>query len=451
MSKVNSDVTRSSNRLPRRLGVWSATAVLVGSTIGSGIFRVPSVAAAEVETVGAIALLWVTGALLSLAGVLTMAELATMFPRAGGVYVYLLEAYGPLPAFLFGWTRLLVIQPAVTGAIAMIFAAYVGAFVPLGDTQVRLVAATAIVALGAANYRSLAWSAAVQNASSLAKVLALVGLAGMAFAFGDQTGGALTSAPRFGLATWSGFGIALIAVMWTFDGWSDVTYMAGEVRAPGRTIPLALVGGLLTVAAVYLMVNAAYLFVLTVDEMAGSDLVAADAAARVFGAAGASVVSALVLLSTFGALNGPMMSSPRIFYAMADDGLFFRRIAAVHPRYQTPHTAIVLVVLLGVAYVSVRTFEQLAQAFILGIWPFYVLAVGAVFRLRRQRPDVDRPYRTLGYPITPALFLIASLAMLGNALVRQPGSTLFSAGVILSGFPAYWLWRRVRREPTQRD
>ncbi len=419
--------------------------MLVGSTIGSGIFRVPSVAAAEVETVGAIALLWVAGALISLAGVLTMAELATMFPRAGGICVYLLEAYGPLPAFLFGWTRLLVIQPAVTGAIAMIFAAYVGAFVPLGDTQTRVVAASAIVALGAANYRSLTWSAAVQNASSLAKVLALLGLAAVVFLFGDATAGALVGAPRLGPASWGGFGIALIAVMWTFDGWSDVTYMAGEVRAPGRTIPLALVGGLLTVAAVYLLVNAAYLYVLTVEEMSGSTLVAADAAGRVFGAAGAAVVSALVLLSTLGALNGPMMSSPRIFYAMANDGLFFQRIAAVHPRYRTPHAAIVLVVLLGVAYVSVRTFEQLAEAFVIGIWPFYVLAVGAVFLLRCDRPRADRPYRTLGYPVTPILFLITSIAMLGNALARQPGSTLFSFGVIVSGIPAYYVWRARER------
>lgn len=435
-------------RLPRQLGVWSAAAVLVGSTIGSGIFRVPSVAAAETGTVGAMALLWIVGAFVALCGVLTVAELATMFPRAGGVYVYLLEAYGPMPAFLFGWTRLLVIQPAVLGAIAMIFAAYVGAFTPLSDIQVRLIAAAAILVLGAANYRSLAWGAAVQNASAVAKVVALVGLGAAAFVFGDWSTGALQAVPVLAPTSWGGFGIALIAIMWTYDGWADVTYIAGEVKDPGRTIPRALMIGLAIVTVVYLIVNAAYLYVLSVAEMAASELVAADAATRVFGAAGASVVAALVLISTFGALNGPMMTSPRIFYGLAEDGLFFRRIAAVHPRYKTPHAAIVLVALLGIGYVSVRTFEQLAEAFVLGIWPFYVLAVGAVFLLRRQRPDHERPYRTFGYPVIPMLFLVASLAMLGNALVRQPGPTLFSFAVILSGIPVFYLWEALKRRGT---
>jgi amino acid transporter len=219
-------------------------------------------------------------------------------------------------------------------------------------------------------------------------------------------------------------------------------------------MPRALVTGVLVIVVVYLAVNAAYLLVLPLDVMAESQLVAADAATRAFGTAGttifgplgAALVSALVVLSTFGSLNGAVMTGPRVLFALADDDLFFRPVAAVHPRFRTPHVAILLAALLGIGYVSVRTFEQLAESFILGIWPFYLLSVMAVFLLRWKRPDLHRPYRTWGYPVVPILFLLASLAMLGNALIRQPGPTLFGFGVILAGVPAFYLWRLIRRE-----
>lgn len=219
---------------------------------------------------------------------------------------------------------------------------------------------------------------------------------------------------------------------------------AGEIENTGRNLPRALAGGVLIVCAVYLIVNAAFLYVLPLDEMAGSSLVAADAATRVFGSVGRSIVAALVMLSTFGALHGPMMTHPRIFYAMAHDGFFFKRIGAVHPRFQTPHASIVLTAALGIAYVWSRTFEQLARANILGIWPFYALSVGAVFLLCRSPSAPPAPYRTIGYPIVPVLFLLASLAMIGNSLVRQPRLTLFGFGIILSGVPVYYVWKRVK-------
>jgi len=424
--------------------VWSTAAILVGVTIGSGIFRVPSVAAAESGAVGATFLLWIVGGLIALFGALTIAELAAMFPRSGGIYVFLRETYGPSVAFLFGWTRLLVIQPSVIGAIALISAAYVNAFVPLTDTGVRVVAASFILVLAATNYRSLGWGAWVQNASTAAKVLALLVLAGAIFIFGDPGAGAFADSLALTPLTWGGFGIALLAVMWTYDGWVDATYVAEEVRDPGRTLPRALAGGVLTVIAVYLVVNAAYLMALPLERMAASELVAADAAMEIFGPVGASLVAALVILSTFGALNGVTMTGPRVFFALARDDLFFRPVGAVHPRFGTPHAAIALAAGLGIAYVSVRTFEQLAEAFVLGIWPFYVLCVVAVFLLRRRLPDEERPYRTWGYPWVPLLFLLASMAMLGNALMRQPASTLLGFGIILSGFPVYWLWIRLR-------
>ncbi|HET9984177.1 MAG TPA: amino acid permease [Longimicrobiales bacterium] len=434
-------------RLPRRLGLWSAVAVAVGSTIGSGIFRVPSSVAAEIGSVGALALAWIAGAVVALFGALTLAELATMYPRSGGIYVFIREAFGPLPAFLFGWTELVVIRPSALGAIAMIFAEYLGNFVPLTDFTTRLVAAAAIIGLCSANIRSVDWGAVVENATTSAKVIALAGLALVAFLFAKGGEGALAQPVGFRPLSWGGFGVALIAVLWAYDGWADLTFMSGEVKDPGRTMPRALLGGALIVAAVYLLVNAAYLYVLPLDVMSQSKLVAADTATRVFGAAGAGIVSALVILSTFGALNASVMTGPRILYAMADDGLFFRPIAAVHPRWRTPWASIALCGALGVGYVSIQTFEQLADAFILGIWPFYALAVAAVFIMRRRRPDAERPYRTPGYPIVPLVFLVASVALLGNAVVQQTFSTLVGFGIILLGVPVFYLWRWRRSRP----
>jgi len=433
-------------RLPRRLGVWSAAAVLVGSTIGSGIFRVPSTVAADVGTVGSLALLWILGAAVVVCGALTLSELATLVPESGGVYVYIREAFGPLPAFLFGWTEILLIRPSALGAIAMIFAGYLGTFVHLSNTGVHMVAAAAIAVVGAANVRSVVWGAGLENVTTAAKVLALTALALLAFAFGGGGGGgSLAGTLSFEPTTWGGFGVALIAVLWAYDGWADLTFMAGEVRDPARTLPRALLGGTLTIVVVYLLTNAAYLYLLPMDRMAGSELVAADAATVVFGRAGASVVAALVMLSTFGSLNGSMMTGPRIFWAMADDGLFFRPVAAVHAKWRTPWVAILLASALGIGYVSFRTFEQLADAFILGIWPFYALAVAAVFVLRRRRPDAERPFRTPGYPWVPVVFLLASLGLLANATIQQPASTLLGFGLILLGAPAYWVWKRLGR------
>jgi APA family basic amino acid/polyamine antiporter len=428
------------DRLPRRLGVVSAVAVLVGSTIGSGIFRVPSTVANDVGTLGAIALIWVLGALVALFGALTLAELAAIFPRSGGIYVFLREAYGPVPAFLFGWTELLVIRPSALGAIAMIFAAYAGNVFGFGEGSERVLAAAAIIVLALTNVRSLVWGAMLNNAATAAKVFALAGIAAVAFMFGDPSTGALSGPVSFEPLSWGGFGVALIAVLWAYDGWADLTFIAGEVKDPERTMPRALLLGTLIVVILYLLVNLAYLYVLPISEMAGSTLVASDAASKIFGAVGASIISGAVMVSAFGALNGSTITGPRILYAMADDGLFFKPIAWVHPRYRTPAAAILLCAGLGVAYVTVQTFEELAGAFIIGIWPFYALAVGAVFIMRRRRPDLHRPYRTFGYPFVPIVFLIASILMLGNSVLEDPGMTLLNFGIILIGIPVYYAW-----------
>jgi amino acid transporter len=433
-------------RLPRNLGLGSAIAVLVGSTIGSGIFRVPAGVAERLHQPGPILVAWVVGGLVALFGALTYAELAAALPRSGGVFAYLLEGFGPLPAFLFGWTELTVIRASALGAIATIFAEYLGYFVAFTPPQVRYVAAAAILVVGALNYVGVRSAAAVMNATTAAKYAALAALGLLAFTATTGTTAHFTPAFPAGLDL-SLMGTALIAIMWTYDGWADLSFMGGEVKNPGRTLPLALILGTAGIVLVYLVLNVAYIYAVPLPEMAGARLIAATAAERIplFGGTGGAVVSAIVLLSCLGALIGSMMTGPRIFFAMADRGLFFRTIARVSPRYQSPSVAIWLATALGVLYVLFNDFQQLADKFILGIWPFYALAVAAVFVLRRTRPDLPRPYRTWGYPVVPLLFLVASVAMVLNALWTDPVNTGFTFAIILVGVPVYYAWRGWRR------
>jgi amino acid transporter len=429
-------------RLPRRLGLGSAVAVLVGTTIGSGIFRVPAGVAGTLGVPGPVIVAWVLGGVVALAGALAIAELAAALPRSGGVFTFLLEAFGPLPAFLFGWSELTVIRASALGAIATIFAEYLGYFLHFAPPTVRRVAAAAIVVIGCLNYAGVRAAAAVMNVLTVAK-FAAVGLLGL-LAFTAAGGGAAHFTP-----VWSGalplslIATALVPIMWTYDGWADLAFLGGEVRDPGRVLPRALMLGTTAIVAVYLLLNAAYIYLLPLPEMAASRLVAATAAERIplLGGAGGALVSALVMVSCFGTLNGSMMTGPRIFFAMADRGLFFPAIARVSPRFQSPSVAIGLATALGVVYVLVNDFQQLADKFVLGIWPFYALAVAGVYVLRRTRPGLARPYRTLGYPVTPAIFLVASVGMVANALVTDPVNTGLTFAIILAGVPAYVAWK----------
>jgi len=429
-------------RLPRSLGLWSAIAVLIGSTIGSGIFRVPAGVAARLGEPGPVLLAWVLGGIIALFGALTISELAAAMPRSGGVFAYLLEGFGPLPAFLFGWSELTVIRASALGAIATIFAEYLGYFIKLSPEQVRQVAAVAVLVVGAINYVGAKRAAVVMNLVTIAKYGALAGLALLAFTVGDGSASHFTPAWSGGL-DFSLIATALIAIMWTYDGWADLSFMGGEVKDPQRTFPLALILGTAGIVVVYLLINVAYIYLVPLPEMANAKLVAASAADHIplLAGGGGAVVSAIVMVSCFGGLNGSMMTGPRIFFAMADRGLFFRGLARVSPRFESPSVAIWLATALGVVYVLLNDFQQLADKFILGIWPFYALAVAAVFILRRTRPDMHRPYRTWGYPIVPLLFLLASVGMVVNALWTDPVNTGVTFGIILTGVPVYYAWR----------
>ena len=436
-------------RLPRHLGLWSAVAVLVGSTIGSGIFRVPATVADRLQDPGPVLLAWVLGGVIALFGALTIAELAGALPRSGGVFAYILEAFGPLPAFLFGWSELAVIRASALGAIATIFAEYFGYFVPMTPTQVRLLAAAAVIVVGLLNYLGVSRAAVVMNLTTIAKYGALAALGLLAFSAGQGSWNHFAPAWPSGVDV-SLLGTALIAIMWTYDGWADLSFMGGEVKNPGRTLPMALIIGTVGILAIYLLLNLAYIYLVPLPEMGKSPLIAATAAERIplLGRFAGGLISLVVMVSCFGTLHGSMMTGPRIFFAMADRGLFFQSIARVSPRYHSPSVAIWLATALGVIYVLLNDFQQLADKFILGIWPFYALAVAAVFVLRRTRPDLSRPYRTWGYPVVPIVFLLASVGMMGNALWTDRINTGITFGIILLGWPVYYAWRAwARRQP----
>jgi len=430
--------------LPRRLGIWSAATIVVGIIVGSGIFRVPSSIAAEVGSTGAIALLWVIGGLITLCLALSLAELSVLYPRAGGNYVYLREAYGPGLAFVYGWTFLLI-NPAIWAGIALIFAEYLAHFVSMQSGTRHAVAVGLIAFATLVNCCSVRWAVAIQNVATTAKAVALFAVAAAIFMLGSPSGGALDRAPTFDVPSFGSFGVALVSVLFAYEGVVSFCSLSGEVREPARALPRALTLGIGLVIVLYLSINAAYLYALPLEDVASSMLVATDATMKVAGPAAASLVAGLVMLTTFGTVMACALADPRVFYAMAQDGLFPRSIGALHPRFQTPHVAVLVSGAIAMAYASLHNFEELTAIFILGLWPFYTLSAIAVIVLRRKAPSLARPYRTPGYPFVPAIFAAASLLVLGNSLIEQTRVTVVNIVITLAGIPVYYLWQALAR------
>jgi APA family basic amino acid/polyamine antiporter len=386
---------------------------------------------------------WVAAGALSLCGALAFAELGAMFPHSGGQYVYLREAYSPLWAFLFSWVLLLVVRSGSTATLAVGFSIYLGYFIPLNPLLGRLAAAGVVLFLTFINYRSLTGSASLQKATTVLKIAGLLLIAIAALAY--QTDSVVTTAAAPPAPALSGIGAAMIACLWAYNGWFHVGFVAGEISNPQRNLPLSLVGGVSGVMGLYLLANAAYLHVLSPIEIASTDRVAAVVAERVFGAAGGTIVSLTVLVSILGALNAGILAGPRVYFAQARDGLFFRKFGEVHPRYETPALAVLLqgvwaaMLSLSGSYVGLFSFAMFSA------WIFYGLAVLGVIILRRKRPELERPYRMWGYPLTPLLFAAASLWLIGNTLVTAPLPSVSGLLLIASGLPVYFWWRRANR------
>jgi APA family basic amino acid/polyamine antiporter len=436
--------------LKRQIGLWSAIAIVIGTTIGSGIFRSPAGIADKLPGPLPLAAIWVAGGLLALCGALSFAELGSIFPRTGGVYAYIKEGFGRLPAFLFGWAEITVIRAAAVGAIATTFADYflrVTQLLPPEDS--RYVAAVAIVVMGVVNILGVKWGTLTINLTTIAKYGGLLFIIVIALALGlPRTGGHYTPAVPPGSFTMSAFGLALVSVLWAYDGWGDLSYVGGEVKDPQKNLPKALILGTIAIIVIYLLANLAYLAVLSVEEMRRSPLVAADVAEKIMGRTGETLVSVLVMVSTFGSLTASLFASPRIFFAMAEDRLFFRPVARVHPRFGTPHIAIGINIVLAVVFVLIRTFDQLADAFVTAIIPFYAIAVAAMFVLRK-RPDYQPAFRTPGYPVVPLLFVLSTIYLLVNALVDagSRSATAITLGIVLVGVPVYYMTVGRAQEP----
>lgn len=422
-----------------------ATAMVAGTIIGASIFVQPSEITRHVPTIAGVLVAWTFSGILTLFGALVCAELASAYPETGGVYVFLKRAYSPALGFLWGWAMFWSMHSGIIAAIAVVFARYVEFFVPLGDIGSRAVAIGAILLLSAINYVGVRQGSNLQAAFTLGKVVAIVLLIAAGFLFGSGASGALGSgAPMTaGTGAWSARDLilALIAGLFAFGGWHMVTYTAQETVDPERTIPRALMLGILIVTVCYVALNAAYLYVLPLETVMGSTRVAADAASVLIGPAGAAAVSALVIFSTFGGLSGIVLTGPRVYYAMARDGLLFRWFGEVHPRFQTPHRAVMLQAVASCALVATGTYRQLFTRVIYTEWLFFALMAGSLFLLRR-RADYSPAYRMWGYPLTPAIFVISSMAIIVNQVVSDPGESAIGLALVLAGLPVYWLWTR---------
>ncbi|MBS0210096.1 MAG: amino acid permease [Planctomycetes bacterium] len=440
--------------LPRVLGPLDACTVVVGSVIGSGIFLKPGIAAAELPNFGPIVCVWIFVGLVTLCGSLALAELAAMLPHAGGPYIYLREAYGKLPAFLWGWTEFWVIRTGSIGALSTATAIYLGQFAPLSRLHQEAVAVGLVLTLSAINIVSTRWVARVQNITTVLKLgfLGLIIIAPYALGSAHREYLQPLFPAQVDMSLWRGLGMAMVAVMWPYDGWINIAPVAEEIRDPHRNLPLAIILGMGVVISVYVAANVSYHLTLPHQEIAQSGAVVFDLFRALLGSEAARWVALGVMCSTFGAVNANVLTGPRIYLAMARDGLLPRAVHQVHSRYETPANAIVLqgvwatLLIVGTFHFSEApkdAFNKLTDFVIFGGSVFYALAVAAVFVLRRRRPELKRPYRTWGYPVTPALYLLTFGGALVSLLLNSPGESLAGTMLIVAGVPFFvWMQRR---------
>ncbi|MGE4085874.1 MAG: APC family permease [Vicinamibacterales bacterium] len=447
------------DQLLRGIGLWGAVALVVGNVIGSGIFLTTGVMVAELPSTTLVLAAWAAGGLLVMAGGLTYAEMGSMYPRSGGLYVYLSEAYGPTWGFLFGWACVLVILTGSVAAVAVGFAEYFSYFVPaLGTDRVlvtmgmpwgawsisagQLVAAASIVVITAINYVGVQRGNLTNLVLTIAKVGGLVILPLVALAYMRVDPVFTPVVPAASLRPLVSFGVIMIAVMWTYEGWYYVAFAAGEIKDSARNVPRALIYGTLLLTTIYLAVNLSYVFALSIEEMSGVVRIAEKAVTALVGPIGASLVAGSVVVSTFGCNVSGIIAASRSCFAMAADGRFFPAAARVHPVYRTPHVALLITsgwaafLTLTGGYEALFTYVTFASVL------FGTLGGVAIFILRARRPDVPRPYRALGYPVVPALYVLGSFALVWNTLVERPTESIAGLGLVALGLPFYYYWSR---------
>lgn len=450
--------------LARTLGLKDLFLIVVGTVIGSGIFIVPATVLTQTDGRLGLALsVWLIAGVLSLLGALTYGELGASDPEAGGLYVYVRDAFGPFPAFLYGWTLFFVISSGSVATLAVAFTGYLGALVPVEGIATRLVPLAMIATVAAVNILGTRRGSALQNWTTVLKVGAILVMSVLLIALGSggdavesaaagagvgSPGDASASpAPILSLATLSAVGLAMIGVLWAYEGWQYATFSAGETKDPRRTFPLAIAAGTAALIVIYLLANVGYVSALGVEAASQSTSIAADAVRSILGPGAAALIAVAILVSMFSAANGLTLTAPRAYFAMARDGLFFKGLATVHPRYGTPALAILASSLWAMVLAATGTFQQLLTYVVFVGWIFYALGALSIFVYRRRNPNAHRPFRVPGYPFTPALFVISAVAIVVNTLFVQPREALLGLGIMFLGTPAYLVWRRRKEAP----
>jgi basic amino acid/polyamine antiporter, APA family len=451
------------NGLVKGLGLIDSTTLVIGSMIGSGVFIVAADISRQVQSPGLMMMTWFVTAALTLIAALSYGELAAAMPHAGGQYIYLREAFGPMYGFLYGWTLLMVIQTGTVAAVAVAFAKYAGVFVPwisdqnylIGSGKVglqtqQLVAIVIVVFLAWSNTRGIRTGAIVQNVFTVAKVAAILGLVAAGFLVGRNSDAVASNFNDYWRnADWSFttirlVGVAMVGSLFSSDAWNNVTFTAGEVRNPRRNLPLSLALGVAIVSALYIACQFVYLNVLTFDQIktAANDRVAAAATNQMFGAVGAQLMAVAIMISTFGCVNGLTLAGARVYYAMAKDRLFFRRAGELDPKTNAPVFSLVIQCLWSVALTLSGRYNDLLDYVIFAVLLFYILTIAGLFVLRRTRPEMERPYRAFGYPVLPAVYMLAAGLIEVLLLLYKPEYTWPGLIIVLLGLPVYFIWRR---------
>ncbi len=439
----------------RDVGTLGATTLIVGSAIGSGIFLLPSSIATLVPAPGMMLLVWVACGVLSLFGALTFAELGAAYPRAGGQYLFLKEIFGRRVAFLYGWTFFWVIQTGIIAAVAVAFALYVDVFWALGPFQVKLVAIALILGLSAVNYLGVRYGGIVGNVFTIAKVAAILAIVILGFTLADGTGELFSPFVPAGGATTgslvSAFGAAMVLCLFAFDGWNQSAAIASEVRDPQRTVPRSMLLGVLVVLAVYLLANLVYLHVLPIDAIGGTSTLGADVARVFLGPDGESWIAAAILIATFGTVNAFILAGPRVYYAIAQDGLAYRGLGSIHERFKTPDFATIVQAQWACLLVLTGSYQQLVTYVVIAIYLFYGITAAGIFVNRRRNPGQILAYRTPGYPVIPVIFIATSAFIVLNAVFTTPREAFAGLGLVATGIPFLFLAEYMERRRRARE
>ena len=431
-------------KLKRVLSLLDATMINVGGIIGSGIFMVPATVAMFTGSASLFFMVWIAGGIVSLFGALSVAELGAAMPRAGGQYVYLSEAYGPVWGYLYGWSAVAVINTASIAAVGVAFSEYLRFFFPITDISIKGIAVTTIVLLTIINILDVKSGARFQNLFTISKLGAIFGIIILGLVM--EGGSNQNLIPFFSNQSFTELvgplGLAMVSVLWTFDGWIFITYVAGEVKNPGRNIPLSLIFCMLIVVSIYLLLNYVLIYTLGFTGMNGSDLVVSDAAFVFLGNKGAAIVTLIILISLIGANNGFVLTSARINYAMAKDKLFFHQASQIHSKFKSPANALIIQCVWASLLTFTGTFNQLITYIIFASWIFYGMSAGAVIILRNKKPDMERPYKTPAYPWIPIIFILFAIFLTINTIIEAPRDAAIGAGIILAGLPMYYYWKK---------